>query len=107
VPYLEEWLIKAVADRPNTRWIMMDCRGVNSIDATAVEGLEEIVSGYRSQSIRILLSHVKLEVRERLKNAGWEETFGDLILHPTTRDALHAIGLVGETEANVEHSSED
>ena len=107
VPYLEEWLIKAVADRPNVSWIVMDCRGVNSIDATAVEGLEEIVSGYRSQRIQIVFSHVKLEIRERLKKAGWEEKFDELLLYATTRDALDAIGPAGEKEAEVECSSED
>lgn len=100
VPYLEEWLIKAVADRPNVKWIVMDCRGVNSIDATAVEGLEELVSGYRSRNIRIVFSHVKLEVRERLKKAGWEEKFGEAILHATTRDALDAIGPIGEKDGS-------
>lgn len=107
VPYLEEWLIKAVADRPNVRWIIMDCRGVNSIDATAVEGLEELVTGYRSQGIRIVFSHVKLEVRERLKKAGWEEKFDAPALYATTRDALDAVELVGEKEAEVESSNED
>lgn len=105
VPYLEEWLIKAVADRPNVRWIVMDCRGVNSIDATAVEGLAALVSGYRSQSIGILFSHVKLEVRERLKKAGWEAQFGGRLLYATTRDALDAIGLAAGSQ--VEHSNED
>lgn len=46
VSYLEEWLTKAVADRPHLKHIVVDCRGVNTVDATAVEGLEELVSGY-------------------------------------------------------------
>ncbi len=94
VPFLEEWLIKAVADRPHLKWIVIDCRGVNSIDVTAIEGLEDLVSAYRSQGIEILFSHVKLQIRERLKKAGWDEKFGEDLLYSTTRDALRAIGLL-------------
>src|SRR3712207_208138 len=54
VPFLEEWLIRAVADRPNLKWIVIDGRGINSIDVTAIEGLEDLVSGYRSKGIEIL-----------------------------------------------------
>ncbi|CAA9469551.1 MAG: Sulfate transporter family protein [uncultured Rubrobacteraceae bacterium] len=93
VPFLEEWLIEAVADRPRLRWIVIDCRGVNGIDVTAVEGLESLVSGYRSDGIRVVLTHAKLQVRERLESAGWPDKFGDL-LYPTTRDALRDIGLL-------------
>lgn len=96
VPFLEEWLIKAVADRPHLKWIVIDCRGVNSIDVTAIEGLEDLLSGYRSRGIEILLTHVKLRVRERLKKAGWDEKFGEDLLYSTTRDALRTIGLLGE-----------
>lgn len=96
VPFLEEWLIKAVADRPRLKWIVIDCRGVNSIDVTAVGGLEDLLSGYRSRGIEILFSHVKLQIRERLKKAGWDEKFGEDLLYSTTRDALHAIGLLEE-----------
>ncbi len=94
VPFLEEWLIKAVADRPHLKWIVIDCRGVNSIDVTAIVGLEDLVSGYRSQGIKILFSHVKLQIRERLKKASWDEKFGEDLLYSTTRDALRAIGLL-------------
>ncbi len=96
VPFLEEWLMKAVADRPHLKWILIDCRGVNSIDVTAVEGLEDLLSGYRSRGIEILLTHVKLQVRERLKKAGWDKMFGEDRLYSTTRDALRAIGLFEE-----------
>lgn len=65
VPFLEEWLIKAVADRPHLKWVIIDRRGVNTIDITAIVGLEDLVSGYRSREIDILFSHVKRRVREQ------------------------------------------
>jgi hypothetical protein len=38
--------------------------------------------------VGILLTHVKLRVRERLAGAGWSEKFGDWTLRSTTRDAV-------------------
>ena len=96
VPVLEEWLIKAVADRPHLEWIVLDCRGVNSIDSTAIVGLEDLLTDYRSREIGILFSHVKLEIRDRLKKAGWETKFGADLLYSTTRDVMCVIGLPKE-----------
>lgn len=102
VPFLEEWLLKRVAERPDLRWIFIDCRGVNDIDVTAIEGLEDLVSGYRSRGIEIIFTHMKLPVREQLEKAGWDERFGggDHRYHyQTTREAVRAVGLPvgGET----------
>ena len=88
VPYLEEKLLELVSGKPGVRWIVIDCRGINAIDVTAVEGLEALVSGYRSRGVGIMLTHVKLRVRERLAGAGWSEKFGHWTLHSTTRDAV-------------------
>ena len=94
MPFLEEWLIRAVADRPNLKWIVIDGRGINSIDVTAIEGLEDLVSGYRSKGIEILFTHAKRQVREPLKKADWGQKFGADLFYPTTREALRAIGLL-------------
>ncbi|HKH12394.1 MAG TPA: sulfate permease [Rubrobacter sp.] len=88
IPYLEEKLIELVSEKPEVGWIVIDCRGINAIDVTAVEGLEALVSGYRSRGVGILLTHVKLRVRERLAGAGWSEKFGGWTLRSTTRDAV-------------------
>lgn len=100
VPFLEEWLIKRVAERPHLRYIVIDCRGVNTVDATAVEGLEEIVSGYRERGIEVVFTHAKRPVRERLKKAGWEERFGERIVLSTTREALRTAGTVHARRAS-------
>jgi SulP family sulfate permease len=100
VPYLQEQLIKEVAERPDLEWIFIDCRGVNSIDVTAIEGLEDLLSGYRSRGIEMVFTHMKLPIRERLQRAGWDEKFGNAdheYHYQTTREAFKAVGLsVGE-----------
>lgn len=96
-PFLEEWLIKEVADRPDIKWIFIDCRGVNGIDVTAIEGLEDLMSSYRSRGIEMVFTHMKLPVRERLEKAGWNEKFKDTghkYHYQTTREALCSVGLM-------------
>jgi SulP family sulfate permease len=95
IPYLEECLISLVPDRPDLKYVILDCRGVNGIDVTAIESLENLVSEYRARDIQVLCTHVKRQIRERLKRAGWEEKFGN-ISYPTTRDAVHDLGLLEE-----------
>lgn len=99
IPFLEEWLISAAAERPRLRWIVLDCRGVNDIDVTAIEGLENLVSKYRAAGIEVLFTHVKLQVREPLEAAGWDEGFESSMRYPTTRDALRHVGLLDEPDA--------
>lgn len=86
-------IIKEVADRPTLRWVILDCRGVDTIDASAVEGLESLVYEYRSRGIEVLLAQAKRPVRERLYRAGWRGRFGDTVGYRTVRDALAEAGL--------------
>jgi sulfate permease, SulP family len=97
VPFFERWLTRAAANRPSLRWIVIDCRGVNGIDVTAIEELENLIATYHARGVTLLLTHVKLQVRERLQSAGWDEKFEENIIRPTTRDALASLGLLGRT----------
>lgn len=94
VPQLEDWLISATADRPDLKLLVIDCRGVNGIDVTAIEGLENLISEYRSRGVEVLFTHVKFQVRRRLNNADWPSKYPGVISHQTTREALKHAGLL-------------
>jgi len=94
ISFLEDWLLSAVAERPDLELLVIDFRGVNGIDVTAIEGLENLIGEYRSRGIKILITHAKPQVRERLKRAGWDKDFAEVTEHQTTRDALRAVGLL-------------
>ncbi len=99
IPFLEEYLIAEVPDRPHLEYVIIDSRGINGIDVTALEGLESLISEYHAQGIKILFTHMKKQVRERLSKSGWKQKFGD-IRYPTIRDALHDIQLLKEKETS-------
>jgi SulP family sulfate permease len=95
VSFLQEWVMRTVAERTKLEHIIIDCRGMNSIDVTALDELDGLITDYRSQGITVLLTHVKLPLRERLTRAGWNDKFGaDVIGHATSRQALDSIGLL-------------
>jgi sulfate permease, SulP family len=103
ISFLEEWLIEKTAERPELKWIVINCRGINSIDETAIMGLEDLISNYRSRGIEILFAGMKLPVSDRVQRAGWDEKLGENMSYRTTRDAIRAIGLPAECEP---HGSE-
>ena len=94
ISFLDARLASATVDRPHLKWVVMDCRGVNGIDVTAIEGLEALISDYRARGIEILFTHMKHQVRQPLRRAGWNERFKVNLSYSTTRDALRAIGLL-------------
>ena len=107
VPFLEEWLLSVVAERSDLEWIVIDCRGMNTIDVTAIESLENLVSEYRSRGITVLFTHANLPVRERLKKADREVEFSENASYQTTRDALEEIGLLESPGPAAWRSSHD
>ena len=92
ISFLEEWLISKVPEKPRLEWVVINCRGINSIDVTAIEGLERLISDYRSRGVEILFAGMKLPVSRRIEKADWGERFGKNLNYRTTRDALHEIG---------------
>ncbi len=64
---------------------------MDTIDVTAVEGLERLITGYR-EGYRVKLTQAKLPVRERLSRADWAEGCGEDVVHPAIRDALRETG---------------
>lgn len=99
IPYLEDYLISATADRPDLELLVIDFRGVNGIDVTAIEGLENLISEYRARGVKVLFTHVKPQVRGRLERAGWAAEYPEVIRHQTTRDAFKSLGLLADKDA--------
>ena len=100
ISFLEDYLPSATADRPDLKLLVVDFRGVNGIDVTAIEGLENLISEYRTRGVKVLFTDIKPQVRERLDRAGWGEEYPEVIEHQTTRDAFRDVGLLEGREAD-------
>lgn len=67
--YLEDRIIKLVADQPEIKHLVLMCPAVNHIDASALESLEEINRMLRDSGVTFHLSEVKGPVMDRLKRS--------------------------------------
>lgn len=67
--FLEDRIAALVAERPGLRHVILMCPAVNSIDASALESLEEINRRLNEADIRFHLSEVKGPVMDRLRRS--------------------------------------
>ncbi len=91
--FIETRLRQCLAERPETRWVVLDLSGVNDIDASAVHALEELMASHREREITFVFAAMKGPVRDVIARAGWDSTTGYWQECHSVRDALEKIGL--------------
>lgn len=98
--YLEERIAELVAARPQARHVVLQCSGVNLIDASALDSLETIAARLASAGLRLHLSEVKGPVMDRLKRSDFLERFGGQVF-VSQYQALAALDpeLIGRAKA--------
>ncbi|THG88659.1 sulfate:proton symporter, partial [Alkalihalobacillus alcalophilus ATCC 27647 = CGMCC 1.3604] len=89
--FLEDKLCERVGEKPETKWIILDFSGVNSIDAVAIHSLEEIMESCRKGDIAFLFAGIKGPVMDLLKKANWDKKYGGNLRHLSVEHALKAI----------------
>jgi SulP family sulfate permease len=72
------------------RALVLDASGINDVDATGVEMLDELLPELDERGVTLHLSDVKGPVRDVLRRAGLWDRLGTRI-HSSTHDALEAI----------------
>ena len=77
-----------IVDEP--RALVLDASGINDIDATGADMLDEILPELDDRDVALHLSDVKGPVRDVLRRAGLWDRLGDHI-HTSTSDAVEAI----------------
>ncbi|MGI9614281.1 MAG: SulP family inorganic anion transporter, partial [Acidimicrobiales bacterium] len=72
------------------RALVLDASGINDLDATGAEMLQELLTELAERGVAVHLSDVKGPVRDVLRNAGIWEELGDRV-HTSTNDAITAL----------------
>jgi SulP family sulfate permease len=72
------------------RALVLDASGINDIDATGAEMLDEVLPELQARGVALHLTDVKGPVRDVLRRAGLWDELGDRI-HTSTDDAIEAI----------------
>jgi SulP family sulfate permease len=89
--YLENFLTREIADRPDLTTILLVCSAVNIIDASALEILETLLTDLKGLGIELYLSEVKGPVMDKLTHIGFIDLLGRDHVFLTTDQAMQTL----------------
>jgi SulP family sulfate permease len=93
-------------DDVSPRALVLDASGINDIDATGVDVIEEVMVELDERSVQFHLTDVKGPVRDVLQRAGlWDRSRSRI--HASTSDAIEAIESGTEAPADARRSGID
>ncbi|MEW6517844.1 MAG: SulP family inorganic anion transporter [Thermodesulfobacteriota bacterium] len=89
--YLDEQVMKFRNEQPDLRYILLDARGINDMDASGEEALELLVERVRSAGLGFAMSGVKGQVMVVMQRTGLLDKIGKDSLYPDTEQAVKTI----------------
>lgn len=89
--FFEQAVMKAIAQFPQAKAVLVIGNGINQIDATGEEKLRALAADLKLAGITLMLSGLKKQVREALHRAGLDEVFGSDNLFPSKDMALKTL----------------
>ncbi|MFQ3614648.1 MAG: STAS domain-containing protein, partial [Cyanobacteriota bacterium] len=91
--YLEEYLLKQVAEQPEVKHLLLICSAVNFIDGSALESLLRLMEKLQQAGVQFHLAEVKGPVMDRLKAIHFVEKIGPEHIFLSTHQAMQAMKL--------------
>ncbi|OKH37799.1 sodium-independent anion transporter [[Phormidium ambiguum] IAM M-71] len=89
--YLEDYVLKAVTDRPEVKNLLLVCSAVNLIDGSALETLKGLIADLKARGIEFYLSEVKGPVMDKLIKVGFVDELGKDHIFLTTDLAMKTL----------------
>ena len=89
--YLEDYVLKAVTDRPEVRNLLLVCSAVNSIDGSALETLKGLIADLKTRGVEFSMSEVKGPVIDKLIKVGFVDELGKDHIFLTTDQAIKTL----------------
>lgn len=89
--YLDEQVIKFRTEQPDLRYILLDARGINDMDASGEEALEMLVKRVRSAQMGFAMCGVKMQVLKVMERTGLLEEIGMEHMFPDSKTAVAAL----------------
>ncbi len=89
--YLDEQVLKFRNDRPHLRYILLDARGINDMDASGEEALSLLVKRVRSAGLGFAMCGLKGQIINVMERTGLLEEIGRENLYADSRAAIAAL----------------
>jgi SulP family sulfate permease len=94
--FFEDAVLRLERNNPELRYILVDARGINMLDASAVEMLRSLLRHLRERDITLVFSGAKRRVLEVVERTGLMQEIGAANFFDSDRMALQA--LMGEVQ---------
>jgi SulP family sulfate permease len=88
VSYFENAILKLERENPNMTWILVQCSGINQIDASGIEMLRILTERLKTNGIQLAFSSVKHQVSKVMLTTGLLSQIGNENVFATDRDAV-------------------
>lgn len=89
--YLDEQVLKFRTEQPDLRYILLDARGINDMDASGEEALEMLCKRIRSAEMGFAMCGVKMQVLNVMERTGLIEEVGKQHMFPDSKTAVAAL----------------
>jgi SulP family sulfate permease len=89
--YLQEYLLREVAARPEVEQVLLVASAINFIDGSALEVLTQLVERLQQAGVGFAMAEVKGPVMDRLQKAGFVEKVGAERFFLSTHEAMQAL----------------
>jgi SulP family sulfate permease len=99
--YFEDALLKLERENPAVRYILVKCSGVNYLDASGVEMLNNLISRFRNNGITLGFSGLKKQVREVMDRTGLSQGIGHENIFSSDHEAFEQLYLRGEIDVRI------
>ena len=91
VSYFEEAMLKAVADNPKAKYLLVVGDAINQLDASGEEVLHHLVERLNANQITVVFSGLKRQVLDVMRKSGLYDHVGEQNIFATEDMALDAI----------------
>lgn len=89
--YLEDTLLGMIADHPDVKHLILIGSGINYIDASGLETLENLIAQLREAGVNFYLAEIKGPVLEQLRRVSFLDRLGEERIFVTTHLAMQAL----------------
>ncbi len=89
--YVQERAAEQLAQRPDTKWVILDMSGVNDIDAVALSTLGSIKENFAHHGVTLVFAGMKAQVREVIEKADWHDSTPRQKDFPTLQQAVRRL----------------
>jgi sulfate permease, SulP family len=91
VNYFETSILYLISNDADIKYVMVDARGINGLDASGVAMLRELVTRLKGNGISLVFYNIKLPVLEVMQRTGLQNDIQEKNIFPSERNALKDI----------------